>query len=216
MRHGRKQPGGLLRRGAGRHAARPRVNARGFTLVELLVAATVGALALAAAHATLAQLAPGAEAVARAAAAADRDANAERLLRQAVLGLDVGVGREFDGDAAGARFLTWCDVPAGWRERCAAHLIIDSVVVAPVGDSGGRAPALVLALTPTDSAGRSAVRPDTVVLRTGLAHAALRYLADPGTGGRWMAAWARSVTAPAALGVVLDADTLILRVGARG
>ncbi len=187
--------------------------ARGFTLIELLVAVTIGALALAAAHAVLAQLVGGTAAVVRAAADTDRAANADRLLRSAVGQLEVlpVTGPDVDGTETAFQFATWCDVPAGWQERCTARLAI--AVVA------GR-PALVLSLVPTAASAAPTpvatpiVRP--VVLRTGFTEGRLRYLSDPAFGGRWAPAWSSRVMAPFAVGVVLDADTLIVRIGARG
>ncbi|GJG89829.1 hypothetical protein tb265_50100 [Gemmatimonadetes bacterium T265] len=205
MARGRKhgRAGDLPRRVAG--------DGRGFTLVELLVAVTIGALALAAAHAVLAQLVDGTAAVVRAAAAADRAANADRLLRDAVGQLEVRpvTGPDVDGTETTFRFSTWCDVPAGWQERCTARLAIDAVA--------GR-PALVLSLRTDAGSGPSggAGEDTPVVLRTGFADGRLRYLSDPASGGRWAAAWSSRVTAPFALGVILDADTLIVRIGTRG
>lgn len=55
-----------------------------------------------------------------------------------------------------------------------------------------------------------------IILRRGFHRGALRYLVDPAHGGAWLPSWMQPVTTPLALGVILDADTLILRIGERG
>lgn len=181
------------------------------------MAVTVGALALAAAHAVLIQLVDGAAAIVRAAADTDRAANADRLLRDVVGQLEVRpvTGPDVDGTETALQFGTWCDVLAGWQERCSARLAIDS--------ADGR-PALVLSLAPGATApavtrggpaddGAAGVR---YVVRTGFAEGRLRYLADPASGGRWAPGWSSRVMAPYAVGILLDVDTLIVCIGARG
>ena len=42
------------------------------------------------------------------------------------------------------------------------------------------------------------------------------YLRDAAEGGAWVTSWGASVTAPQALGIVVDGDTTIVRVGERG
>jgi hypothetical protein len=135
--------------------------------------------------------------VARAAQRDDREANAERVLRATVAALEVtgGQTQSFTGDAQTARFTSWCDSPGGWQERCAATLALK--------DSA--APGLVLTL-----ANGMAVR-----VREGFKHGELRYLSDAHDGGTWTPRWASGFTVPLAVGVVLDSDTLILRVGER-
>ena len=181
----------------------PRPRARpGFTLLELVVALGVGALALLAARSALVQIAGAADVALAVAQAADREANAERLLRATVGQLETGVQpeRAFAGDEHAATFATWCDVPSGQHVPCRARLAADS--------AGGR-PVLTLTLT-------VAGRPDTVVLRKATQSIALRYLTTPEAGGRWVPFWPPAITPPLALGVVADADTLVLRIGARG
>lgn len=171
----------------------------GFTLVELVVALGVGALALLAARSALVQIAGAADVALAAARRADREANAERLLRATVGQIETGVqaDRAFAGDEHAATFPTWCDTPSGQHVPCRARLAADS--------ADGR-PALTLTLT-------VAGRPDTVVLRRAAQDIGLRYLTSPEAGGRWVPSWPPAITPPLALGVVADADTLILRVG---
>ncbi|HEV7586813.1 MAG TPA: prepilin-type N-terminal cleavage/methylation domain-containing protein [Longimicrobium sp.] len=177
----------------------PRGPRAGFTLLEVVVALAVSGLVLLGARVMLEQVADGAERIAAGAAGADRDANAERSLRDLVSRIEVspGEGRRVVGDARGVSFSTWCDVPAGWQERCTATL-----GVVRVGEAN------VLALA---SPGLQ-VEP----VRRGFERGSLLYLADPGEGGAWVRAWDSAVSSPLAIGVVIDADTLILRIGERG
>ena len=171
----------------------------GFTLLEVVIALALSGLVLLGARVMLGQVADGAERITATAAGVDREANAERALRDLVSRIEVtpDAGRKLAGDARGVSFSTWCDVPAGWQERCTATL---GIVRA------GEANVLALA-----APGLEVQR-----VRRGFEHGSLLYLADPGQGGAWVREWRSAVTAPLAIGVVIDADTLILRIGERG
>lgn len=173
----------------------------GFTLVEVMVALAVIGVAVAGARVVLGQLADDAERIAGASAEADRDAGAEALLQGVVGRLELGWGdgaeRRFEGHPAGARFHSWCEVPTGWLERCEVTLGVIEVAGAPV-----------LALQMGDG--------DPVALRRGFAEGEILYLRDAGGGGTWVRRWGASITAPVGLGVVLDGDTTIVRIGERG
>jgi hypothetical protein len=129
-----------------------------------------------------------------------RDMNGERLLRSLVARLEVGTDQssEFAGDERHTTFTTWCDVPAGWRERCAADLAIEP-------DSG-----MTLRLVARLSTG------DVIALQRGFSAGTLRYLNDPVGGGVWFRIWGHGITAPLAIGVITDGDTAIVRIGERG
>lgn len=172
---------------------------RGFTLLEVMVALVVSGIVLVGAHALLASLADGAARITSAALAADREANADRFLRSLFHRLEVGADNSarFGGDERGVRFSTWCDVPAGWLERCSAAVQIDT--------SAGE-----LALTAVLSTG------EVIMVRSGFSRGVLRYIADPSGRGVWFPVWGVGISAPSAVGVILDADTLILRIGQRG
>jgi prepilin-type N-terminal cleavage/methylation domain-containing protein len=183
-------------------ARRPPPSARaGFTLVEVMVAVVVMGVVLVGARAMVGQIADDADRIAAAARQADRDANAEALLRTVVGRLDLtavqGPEPRFEGEPNGARFHSWCDVPDGWLERCEASLGIVQL------DS---APALVLRLTPGE----------VVPLRRGFQSGEILYLRDAGNGGSWVRSWGASMNAPLALGLAVDGDTLIVRIGERG
>lgn len=171
----------------------------GFTLVEVLVALAIAGTVVVTARMLLEQLADDAERLVAHAAANDADANAERMLRELALRLEVGTddSRRFAGEERAARFTSWCEVPRGWQERCTVTLAIDAQGAEPI-------------LAASLSTG------ELLVLRRGFSTATLRYLGDAARGGTWFRSWGESITAPLAIGVVLDADTLILRIGERG
>lgn len=180
--------------------ARSRAGGReGFTLLEVMVALAIGALVLLGARLMMGQMADGAERVAAESAEADREANAERVLRDVVSRVETSPDDERGvwGDGTGVRFSTWCEVPAGWLERCTA-----SLGVIPLDGRN------VLALQLPHG--------EVHAVRSGFARARILYLADAGNGGAWVRNWSSTLSAPLAIGVVADADTLILRIGERG
>jgi prepilin-type N-terminal cleavage/methylation domain-containing protein len=171
----------------------------GFTLIEVVVAISITALLLVGARAVFEQLGGHAEAVVKAASAGDRDANGQALVR-ALLGraeTSPDPERRFDGTADGARFATWCDTPGGWLERCTATLGFLTV-----SDTA------VLAVREGDA--------EPVALRRGFRRGAMLYLRSADEGGEWVRNWSSAVSAPLAIGVVIDGDTTIVRIGERG
>ena len=171
----------------------------GFTIVELLVALAIAGTVVMTARMLLEELAADGDALLTEAMENDSRANAERSLRELVLRLEVGTSEErrFAGDERGARFTSWCDVPRGWLERCTVTLAIDRI---------GSEPAIVAALSTGE----------VLVLRRGFSTARLQYLGDAARGGTWFRSWGESITAPLAIGLVFEADTLLLRIGERG
>lgn len=171
----------------------------GFTVLELIVALAVSGIVLVGARLVWETLIASADRLRVAAADADRTANGTRLLRALFARLEVGTSdaREFSGDEGTVRFTTWCDVPAGWLERCQAEVSVDTA-------GGG------VELVARLSTG------EVVVLRRGVRYMALRYLDDPAGGGVWFRAWGQGITAPFAVGVLADGDTTIVRIGERG
>lgn len=171
----------------------------GFTLMEVMVAIAISAVLLLGARALLEQVGDSAEQIAGSAAEVDREANTERLVRALVGRAEQPQpgGREFAGTPRGARFTTWCDVPAGWQERCTV-----SLGLVRVADDN------VLALEASEG--------EIIPVRRGFDQGSFLYLRDPAEGGTWLREWSSSVAAPVAVGVALDGDTLILRLGERG
>jgi prepilin-type N-terminal cleavage/methylation domain-containing protein len=172
---------------------------RGFTLVEVLVALVLAALVILGARGLLAGLSDSAARISRVARAADADANAERTLRALVGRLEIGTPDAglFTGDVRSAAFTSWCDTRFGWQERCRVTL---------TADSAGEMRSLVARLSTGER----------LVLRRAVRELSFRYLADAATGGAWTQRWGAGLTAPVAIGVVVDGDTLIVRVGERG
>jgi hypothetical protein len=164
-----------------------------------MVALAVGGIVLLGARTLLWQVADGAERIAESAYALDREANADWVLRSAVASLDVpgDDGPALRGTQRGARFRTWCTSAEGWLEPCEATLGL----VRPAGtnvlvlEMGGQPP---------------------IPLRSGFRSGRLLYLVRSGEGGVWVQEWSSEASIPLAVGVVLDADTLILRIGERG
>lgn len=170
----------------------------GFTLVEILVALVLSALVVLGARMLLEQLADSAHRTVTGAARDDRNANAEQLLRELTRRIEVGtVGAvHFAGEPDSARFTSWCDVPAGWQERCIVRLRIRR---SPQGatlnlSAAGTPPQYIRAASDME----------------------LRYLDDASAGGRWFRSWGAGITAPIAIGLVADGDTTVLRIGGRG
>jgi prepilin-type N-terminal cleavage/methylation domain-containing protein len=171
----------------------------GFTLVEVLVALVIAGTVVVTVRMMLEQLADDAERLVAHAAINDTEANADRILRELVANLEVGTddARRFAGEERATRFTSWCDVSRGWQERCTVTLAIDTQ---------GPAPVLVASLSTGE----------LLVVRRDFSTAALRYLGDAARGGTWLRSWGESMTAPLAIGVLIGADTVILRIGERG
>jgi prepilin-type N-terminal cleavage/methylation domain-containing protein len=171
----------------------------GFTLLEVIVALAVCAFVVLGARILLTGLADDGSRITSAAEITDRAANADRLLRGLLLRLEVGTPQagRFGGEENVARFTSWCDVASGWQERCQVTLAIDSSAVAGT---------LVAWLSTGE----------TIALRTGFRRGELRYITDPSAGGSWMRVWGAGITAPVAIGILIDGDTTIVRIGERG
>jgi prepilin-type N-terminal cleavage/methylation domain-containing protein len=173
---------------------------RGFTLIELMVAITLSGIVLLGARGLWESLSGSVDRLRAQATADASDMNGDRLLQSLVGRLEVGTDQshEFAGDERHTTFTTWCDVPAGWQERCTANLAIEP-------DSNA-----ALRLVTRLSTG------ETITLKRGFETGALRYLNDPVGRGVWFHVWGHGITAPLAIGVITDGDTAIVRIGERG
>lgn len=182
-------------------ARTPRAARAGFTLVEVMVALVVMGVVLVGARTMLGQIADDADRITAAGADADREANAEGLLRAVAGRLEVSPlpGQEvrFEGEPQGMRFHSWCEVPDGWLERCEASLGFIQLE----GEN-------VLALRLSTG--------EMVPLRRGFRTGELVYLRDAAAGGDWVSKWGASITAPLAFAVVVDGDTTLVAIGERG
>jgi prepilin-type N-terminal cleavage/methylation domain-containing protein len=177
----------------------PEPRRAGFTLLEVVVALAITGMVILGARAVLAQLGDDAERLAATAAADDREANADRLVRDLLERAEPpsnGSAR-FVGEARAVRFSTRCDVPAGWQERCQAEIGIVQVDGEPV-------------------VGLTLSTGEAVVLRRGFSRAVLRYLYDPANGGVWVDRWNSAFSLPWAVGLEVDGRLDILPIGERG
>lgn len=171
----------------------------GFTLIEVIVALVISAIVLLGARAMLGEVGDDALRIAAQTRHVDTEANAERALRALVRGLELSGNdsAQFSGDEQKTQFSSWCDVPGGWQERCSVELVVER---RRDGD------ALVI---------QTSTRPP-ILVREGMRAASLRYLSTVSGGGEWIRVWGTGITAPLAIGIILDADTLIVPIGERG
>lgn len=188
----------------------------GFTLIEILVALTLGALVVLLAHRLFTGVADGAVWLDDAHRALDREANARRWLGAAFGSLDVGEGSGgFAGRPSGAEFASWQLVPEGWSARRRVSLALH--------DSR-----LVAAVSPNDS----------VILADSVTDLELDYLLDvhdgggdgtgaPGERATFVREWISPVSAPVAVRLRIAyqgrgtrdggrVDTLLVIIGPRG
>ncbi len=200
--------------GAGTHAPRrgaafcaPTSTVAGFTLIEVLVALTIGAIVVLFAHELLGAVADRGRTLTVARAALDRSANARRWLDATFLSLDVGTegAGGFDGRPDHAAFTTWLLTPDGWFER-------RTVSLARNNDR------LVASVAPGQP----------VALMDSVAELALDYLLEPGAESRWVREWVSPVSAPLAVRMRIEkagcgtrdarcvVDTLLFLIKERG
>jgi prepilin-type N-terminal cleavage/methylation domain-containing protein len=151
---------------------------RGFTLVEVLVALTIGALVVLVAHQVVGGVADQGKTLTAGREALDRRANARRWLQATFLSLDVGTdgATGFDGRPDHVAFTTWLLTPDGWFER--RHVVLDR--------EGERLVAIVM---PERS----------IALVDSVSDVQLDYLLEPGAESRWVREWVSSESAPGAV-----------------
>ncbi len=194
-----------------------RPKTRGFTLVEVLLALTLGAMVVLAAHRVFTGVADGATRLREARVSLDREANARRWLSAAFASIDVGGGSggDFAGQPDQVQFGAWLLNPKGWYSL--RHVTLDC------------RDQRLLAEAPPD---------EPIVLADRVSVFALDYLLDvqsdagsdstlgaPGERARFVREWISSVSAPVAVrlriirgdnGAVASGDTLLIIVGPRG
>jgi prepilin-type N-terminal cleavage/methylation domain-containing protein len=178
---------------------RKRGEAPGFTLIEVMVALVVSAIVLLGARAMLGEVGDAAARISVESGRLDTNANADHALRALVRNLDLGYANEavFAGELRQVTFVSWCDTPNGWQERCKVEITIEK-------REGGDA--LVVQTS----------RSGAIVVRDRVRNGSLRYLTTVYGGGEWIRSWGAGITAPLAIGIILDSDTLIVPIGERG
>ena len=151
---------------------------RAFTLIEVLVALTIGAVVVLLAHQLFGAVAERGRMLAMTRAALDRSANARRWLDATFLSLDVGTegASGFEGRLDHARFSAWLLTPDGWFERRQVTLSAEQ----------GRLRATVTPGTP-------------IALVDSVADVQFEYLLEPGAESRWVREWVSPVSAPVAV-----------------
>ena len=142
----------------------------GFTLVEVLVALTIGSVVVLVAHQLFAAVAREGKSLTEARVTLDRASNARRWLTAAFL------SSGFEGRADHVAFGAWLLTPDGWFERRDVSL----------GLSTGR----LLATAPPNQ---------TLALMDNVQDLALDYLLEPGLDARWVREWVSPVSAPLAI-----------------
>lgn len=156
----------------------PRTAYSGFTIIELMVALTIGALVVLVANQLFAAVAERGRTLVTSRTALDRAANARRWLAATFLSLDVGTDGAggFDGRLDHAGFSTWLLTPDGWFERRQVTLSAEH------GQLQG------------------AVTPGTpIALVDSVTDVEFDYLLEPGGESRWVREWVSPVSAPVAV-----------------
>ena len=172
----------------------------GFTLIEILVALTIGSVVVLVAHQLFAAVAQGGRLLATSRTALDRAANARRWLGAAFLSLDVGTdgANGFEGRADRVTFSTWLVTPDGWCERRTVTLAAEGTHLQAI------------------------VTPSMLIpLRDSVSDVQFDYLLEPGAESRWVREWVSPVSAPVAVRIrIADTervvDTLLMLIKERG
>lgn len=181
----------------GAPSAEPGLSARGFTLVEVMVALTIAGLVILSAHRIFTGVADGARAVALARENLDRSANARRWLKATFLSLEP----PFEGRADRVSFTSWQLTPGGWLEPQSIALLREGERMTAQGAGAG------------------------LDLADGVSNMAFDYLLDPGADSKWVREWISPVSAPLAVRLrvagcgrrdVACVDTLLFLVKERG
>ena len=171
---------------------------RGFTLIEVVVALTLGSMVVLMAHRILIAVIDGSAELRAAREVLDREANARRLLASLFASLDVsGDSVAFRGEPTRVAFATWHRDERGFRTRSRVTLAVHDGALVAAGI--GRDPLALL--------------PDVVAVD-------MDYLLEYGAQERWVREWISPASAPAAVRLRLArsnrADTLLLIIGGRG
>jgi prepilin-type N-terminal cleavage/methylation domain-containing protein len=177
-----------------------RVSRRGFSLIELMLALSLGAAVILGAASLLDVTTQAESRIAAVGAERDFAGSRNALLHGIFARIERVPGRlvVFDGAPLAISFASWCERPGGWLGRCDVKLEIRETVAGEgrlVASWPGQ-PALALRALPKG------------------ARFAFRVTGDKGTS--WLNSWGEGITAPEALGIVASSDTLVLTIGSGG
>ncbi len=172
---------------------------RGFTLIEVMVALALAAVAALAAHRLVTGVLDGVRRVDGARSSLDREANARRLLSAVVGSITVGDARRdaFHGGRSQLTFTTWhADVRGRAVRRRVSVAVEDGALTA------------------------RGVGAEPVRLRDGVSDLALDYLLELGEAERFVREWYSDASPPLAVRFRVSGaggrDTLLVLVGERG
>jgi prepilin-type N-terminal cleavage/methylation domain-containing protein len=170
----------------------------GFSLLEVMIALTVGGAAVALAAALLRATADQSAMASEQVRSVNIDAVGERVIRRLVGQMEWSRTGDPLPSGTGNRmqFVSWCDVAAGWQERCFVDLELP-----PEGDGG------VIARFSAGGAQR---------LMSGRPVTAILYRVSSSGGEAWTDRWLDATSLPRAVGLEVGSDTLIVRLGDRG
>lgn len=172
----------------------------GFTLIEVIVALVIGGGAVLLAGSMLTVTSDQTRLVGERVRATDASRGGERLLRRLVGQMTWSRPSEpaARGSAAALRFVSWCDMPRGWEERC--------VVEVELPESPNFSEGVMVRLSTGDE----------LRLLAGHRVTGLLYLGRVERGGQWNDRWTDGASLPPAIGIIVDGDTLTIRIGERG
>lgn len=168
----------------------------GVTLMELMVGLVVAGIVLATAARALVAVDGAGQAPREAARLADIAGNGQRALRELVSQIEPvsDSSLQFSGNETQVSFQSWCRAPGGWSERCLVSLEVRGNALFGVLSTG-----------------------ESLPLVHGQQYVQLRYLnGEGGLGGSWLKVWGAGILVPFALGVLMDGDTIVVRIGERG
>jgi prepilin-type N-terminal cleavage/methylation domain-containing protein len=196
---------------------------RGFTLIEVMVALTLGSLVVLLAHRTFGVASDLGGRVAARRQAHDRAMNARRFLAQAFGSLEVGTARNtgFRGLEDEVAFTTWLvdETGASARKQVTIRLDRNADETGPMAASEAGTVRLLALVAPVE--GGNALPRDTLMLSPEVTRLALDYLLDFGADAAWVREWRSPVSAPLAVrlrvvGASGAVDTLLFVIGPRG
>ncbi len=176
--------------------------ARGFTLIEVMIALGLSALVVLLAHRIFTGVVDGTQGLQAARTALDRHANARRSLSEMFGSLDIGTegAGGFAGRPDRVEFTTWQRVPQGWLERRRVVLGVERGVLVARSEM-------------------------SIALEDSVSGVEFDYLLEPGVNAAWVREWISPVSAPVAIRMRVTSarsmehgavDTLLFVIGPRG